>query len=438
MDLIDINNILDRKKHEDLLKKILICLEENKKNVALTRGIYIYGNPGVGKSMFVKNILNELNYDIICYDSSRARNKSVIEKITKNTMSDTNVLSMFSKKPKKIAIIMDEIDGMNNGDKASLTSLIKLIRGKKTKKQKKENNTMTPVICIGNYHIDKKINELKKACICIELKQPTINQSENIIRKLFKNLDEKLIKDIADFTNGDLRKINTAYDIYNKQNTLFTEELLKILFQKKILNEDTKEITKNIFNNHYKIKDHNIIINETDRTSLALLYHENIVDLINDNNDNNDNNDKSKSISFYLDVLNKFTYADYIDRITFQKQIWIFNEITSLMKTFDNNDKYHTYFSSVKKYNPKEVRFTKILTKYSTEYNNLLFIQNMCKTLNMDKKDMLSHFINLRNHYKKSDLIQEALSNYNISRLEIQRVYRFIDRYTNKEKFNEE
>ena len=31
---------------------------------------------------------------------------------------------------------LDEIDGMNNGDKGAIISLIKLIRQKKTKKQK--------------------------------------------------------------------------------------------------------------------------------------------------------------------------------------------------------------------------------------------------------------------------------------------------------------
>ena len=39
-----------------------------------------------------------------------------------------------------------------------------------------------------------------------------------------------------------------------------------------------------------------------------------------------------------------------------------------------------------------KVRFTKVLTKYSTEYNNMLFTQNLCEELNMDKKDMFSYF----------------------------------------------
>ena len=75
---------------------------------------------------------------------------------------------------------MDEIDGMNSGDKGGINSLIKLIRPKKTKKQKKEQITMIPIICIGNYHIDKKIKELMKVCHSIELKTPTKKQIEQI------------------------------------------------------------------------------------------------------------------------------------------------------------------------------------------------------------------------------------------------------------------
>ena len=40
-------------------------------------------------------------------------------------MSDKNIMSLFNKKVKKIAIIMDEIDGMNNGDKGGINTLIK-------------------------------------------------------------------------------------------------------------------------------------------------------------------------------------------------------------------------------------------------------------------------------------------------------------------------
>ena len=93
-------------------------------------------------------------------------------------MSDKNII-LFQKEIKNIAIVMDEIDGMNSGDKGGINSLIKLIRPKKTKKQKKEQITMTPIICIGNYHIDKKIREMMKICITVELKKPSNDNVKN-------------------------------------------------------------------------------------------------------------------------------------------------------------------------------------------------------------------------------------------------------------------
>ena len=140
------------------------------------KGLYIYGDPGSGKTTFITNILKELDYDIIKYDAGDIRNKSIIDTITKHNMSDKNVISMFYKKIQRISIIMDEIDGMNNGDKGGINSLIKIIRPKKTKKQKLEETTLNPIICIGNYHIDKKIKELMKVCHVIKLKTPNKQQ----------------------------------------------------------------------------------------------------------------------------------------------------------------------------------------------------------------------------------------------------------------------
>jgi hypothetical protein len=105
---------------------------------------------------------------------------------------------------------MDEIDGMNNGDKGGITALIKLIRQKKTKKQRLEHFTMNPVICIGNYYIDKKIKELMKVCNTYELKPPTQEQIQNIIyTKIpnFSKFDISVHKKIIDYIQGDLRKI---------------------------------------------------------------------------------------------------------------------------------------------------------------------------------------------------------------------------------------
>ena len=159
MEQLNFNSLLNRESLANNIKEILINFEKNKKNLLIKRGIYLYGAPGSGKTKFIYDILKELDYDIINYDAGDIRNKSMMDTITKHNMSDKNILSIFNKKHKPIAIIMDEIDGMNNGDKGGINSLIKIIRQKKTKKQKQEEVSYIPIICISNYHIDKKLQK---------------------------------------------------------------------------------------------------------------------------------------------------------------------------------------------------------------------------------------------------------------------------------------
>ena len=425
MENININNLLNRDEEANKIKTILKEFEQNKNNLTTKKGLYIYGDPGSGKTTFVTNILKELDYDIIKYDAGDIRNKSIIDTITKHNMSDKNVMSMFYKKIQRIAIIMDEIDGMNNGDKGGINSLIKIIRPKKTKKQRLEEITLNPIICIGNYHIDKKIKELMKVCHVVELKSPTKLQINYIIDKLMPGLQEENIKlNIINFIQGDLRKLKTIYELHKNKQNILNNNIIQNIFLMKSYNDDTRKITKKIINNNYTIEEHLTIMNETDRTIVGLLWHENIIDVLGKVN-------KDEAIPFYLKILDNMCFADYIDRITFQKQIWQFNEMSSLIKTFKNNSIYHNVFSSKKKqnFNPEEVRFTKVLTKYSTEYNNSIFIQNLCQELSMDKNDMFVFFLDLKNKYNDNE-IALLFENYNISKLDINRIYRYLEKYT--------
>jgi adenylate kinase family enzyme len=421
MEELNINTILAREDIANNIKNILKEFELNKHNILFKKGIYIYGDPGSGKTTFIANILKELNYDIIKYDAGDIRNTSVIEDITKHNMSDKNIMSLFNKKVKKLAIVMDEIDGMNNGDKGGINTLIKLIRPKKTKKQKLEDTTMNPIVCIGNYRIDKKIKELMKVCNVIELKTPSTLQISNIIHILLPNITIDMKEKIIHYVQGDLRKLNNIYNFHKNKPDFFTSEIIENIFQTKSYSDDTKKIINKLINNYYPMSEHNNVMNETDRTSVGLLWHENIIDVI-------DKLDKGQSIPFYIKQLENICFADYIDRITFQKQIWQFNEMSSLIKTFKNNKMYHEHFSKKQKYNPTEVRFTKVLTKYSTEFNNSIFIQNLCQKLGMDKKDLFGFFIELKNNIEDDEIIN-LLENYEINKLDINRIYRYIEKY---------
>ena len=334
-------------------------------------------------------------------------------------------MSLFHKKVKKIAIVMDEIDGMNNGDKGGINTLIKLIRPKKTKKQKLEETTINPIICIGNYHIDKKIKELMNVCNAVELKTPTKSEITEIIQQIIPDKEAELRENIIQFVQGDLRKLNNIYNIYKNNQSILKNEIIQNIFQVKSYNDDTKKITQRLINHPFPIEEHSTLMNETDRTIVGLLWHENIIDVLGKQK-------TSISVPFYLKLLENMCFADYIDRITFQKQIWQFNEMSSIIKTFKNNKIYHDHFTTLgkklPKYNPTEVRFTKVLTKYSTEYNNSIFIQTLCQQLGMDKKDMFAFFLNMKDKNIENDA--EIIETFDITKLDINRIYRYLEKYT--------
>ncbi len=428
----NMNNIFNRTETENNIKNILINFQENCKNINFKKGIYLYGSPGSGKTFFIKQILKDLDYDIISYDAGDVRNKNLIDTITSNNISSHNVLDMMNRKKKKIAIIMDEIDGMNNGDKGGIGALIKIIRQKKTKKQKLENVSLNPIICIGNYFFDKKIKELMKVCNVFELKTPVNKEISMFLNNM--NVSNSIKNKSIEYIQGDLRKLQFIEQLY-KSGHLLNENFIDNILKVKCHNEDSKNITALLFKNEYKIEEHNTFMNENDRTIVSLLWHENVIDNINSNK-------IKKPIALYLKMLDNICFSDYIDRITFQNQIWQFNEMSSLMKTFYNNKLYHDALNKKNKI-VNDVRFTKVLTKYSTEYNNQVFLFNMCQEFNMDKKDLIAFFQELRLYVEDEiennpEILEELFENYNINKLDIKRIYRFLDKNVKKESIIEE
>ena len=412
----DYNTILNRTTTYNQIKEELELFEKQKHNITQKRGFYIYGDSGIGKTRFVESMLEKNDYFLIKFNAGDVRNKGIIDNITKENMNDTSVIDMFHKRKRKIAIIMDEIDGMNSGDKGGINSLIKLIRPKKTKKQKEEITTNIPVFCIGNGRIDKKMKELMKVCYIHKLDVPNNDSIGKIIKMHWPAISIQDSNTITKYVQNDLRKLNDLYET-SKHCDIFNNNTWNYLLNTKCYYEDAKEQTKLILNNKISFHQHSNTLNETDRTIISLLLHENIVEVLRKNN--------IEDIEFYNKLLDNFCLGDYVDRITFQKQIWQFNEMSSLIKTYYNQFLLHSQYKP-RKYNPTEVRFTKVLTKYSTEYNNSIFIQTLCEKLNLDKKDMLLYFYRNIDKINEDDFIQKMSNDYEICKLDIQRIGKFV------------
>lgn len=414
----DLNNVLNRNQSKENIINILKNFnnQQNEKK----KGIFIHGSNGSGKTTFVKNILKESDMDYIYYDGTDIRSSNFIENLYENNSSNMNVISLFNKRPKTIVIIIDDVDSINSSDKSTLNNLIKLVRQKKTKKQKQEHRTNSPVIFIGSKDSEKKILELMKVCDVFKVDSPTEIQTKNIFNNYINNEKvliyiDKLIK----YTDFNFHKIFNIINIINDKD--FDIELIDELLENISIYKNVKNITKNIINHKYNYK--NNIISENDRTIVGLLYHENIIDILDSNNNDH--------INLYHEFLENYCKTDFIDRIIYQKQIWQLNDLNFIIKILKNNNiinKSKHENKLIKNINCKDedVRFTKILTKYSTEYNNTTFLNNICNELGYTVKDTFNYFLYLFQNYENNEIVN-FLENYNISELDINRIKKILN-----------
>ena len=274
--------------------------------------IYVYGNTNAGKTTNVINYLKNNNYEYQYCSIQNIKNESEFLALLKNQ----NIFNMMSMNKNKRAIVIDNIDSLQNNDKKILGIIIKYL---KQKKKSTKGIYFNKFIFIGINFYDKKIIELADA----------VEYVFKLENKKYSTEFDKNIKDIC----------------------------------KDLLTKDNVE--------YFKI---------CEKTIISLVYHENIIFYTN------------QDLQFYYIFLSNFVKGDYYDRISFQRQLWQFGEMTFFLKVINN---YVKFFEKSRNLKIKsDIIFTKILTKYSNEYSNQNFIINMCIKFNCQKTELINNVIN--------------------------------------------
>jgi replication factor C subunit 1 len=161
----------------------------------------LHGPPGTGKTTAAHLLLCLEGYDIMEYNASDTRS----EKQVNNEVYEA-ALFRAPEGSRPRAIVMDEIDGMSEGDRGGLAALAKLTRDERIL------YSGIPFICICNEKSGKRLLEFSKQCKTFRIYAPfssdivrrlrTIAQSEGYLHDVL----EKQIQLIANCCNGDVRK----------------------------------------------------------------------------------------------------------------------------------------------------------------------------------------------------------------------------------------
>ena len=407
MDILNYYNCDDINYISNNVVKYVNNLEKNNS----LKYLYVYGENGIGKTTIIKNILHSLKYNVNYIDCNQ--NQLTLEELI-NITDNKDVYSMFFNNVQKNALIMDNINYYLYNDKSYFNNLVKLLKKNKIHK-------FIPFIFINTLHEEKKFTELSKLSYCLKINPPTTIQLKNIIYKLYPK--------ILDFENNTLIIDNIItyldYKFYKILNIeyFYNNNLIELKFDTHTrtsnnnnfnINNNIKILTKNLL--HYKYNLQNLdIINYSDRTSLSLLLHENIIKLFNNNLTHNE-------LKIYKKILDNFIFCDCIDKNIFLYQIWQLNDITYIIKIFYNNFILWEH-NLLKNIGQENIIFTKILTKYSSEYNNFNFIFNNTQLYCTNKKTLLLHIFTIDNSndfyaklvYSRFMKLIEQYNNYKIN-----------------------
>ena len=407
MDILNYYNCDDINYISNNVIKYVSNLEKNNS----LKYLYVYGENGIGKTTIIKNILHSLKYNVNYIDCNQ--NQLTLEELI-NITDNKDVYSMFFNNVQKNALIMDNINYYLYNDKSYFNNLVKLLKKNKIHK-------FIPFIFINTLHEEKKFTELSKLSYCLKINPPSTIQLKNIIYKLYPKILEfenntLIIDNIITYLDYKFYKILNIEYFYNNN-------LIELKFDTHTrtsnnsnfnINNNIKILTKNLL--HYKYNLQKLdIINYSDRTSLSLLLHENIIKLFNNNLTHNE-------LKIYKKILDNFIFCDCIDKNIFLYQIWQLNDITYIIKIFYNNFILWEH-NLLKNIGQENIIFTKILTKYSSEYNNFNFIFNNTQLYCTNKKTLLLHIFTIDNSndfyaklvYSRFMKLIEQYNNYKIN-----------------------
>ncbi len=251
---------------------------------------------------------------------------------------------------------------------------------------KSENDFLKLLDSQNVYHMffQSKIpkSKIKKVIIIdnIDYLQNSDKKLLNCLVKSFKNYSNtyKHIFFIFIGTNETDKKVNDLM--------LLVDKKIKCIPHEKI---DYEKNMKNVVKDYLCPNTNIVVRGQNDKNIISLCFHENIIYHIQQNT------------LYYEKFLNHFCNGDYYDRLSFQKQLWQFNEMTFYIKVVYNHLLLKTFHFPLIDKDNIDIVFTKILTKFSNEYSNLNFIIALCRRLQCQREELFQNIELLNNQEKK-------------------------------------
>jgi replication factor C subunit 1 len=365
-----LNEVIGHKDQINNIKKWILNLNTNKNQAIIISGIH-----GIGKSLTIKLIFEELNYLIRIIYPNEIKDHRIFDDFNDYYNHQNSIHSKINFKndnKKKLVLIFEETENI------TLTSEKKYIMD-----IFKENNKKKcfPLIFISNNQHSKLLNDLKKNCDEIHFNSPIKQEFLKLIKFICNNEKIKISDDygldiLIDFCQKDIRRlINLLQEFSFNFNEINKENILKFITKSREKNIDIGlfDATNQILNNYL---DYDTIIKfyESEKVLLPLMIHENYIKkVLNKCSDNWDN------VLFNLvKISDSISRGDNIETSIYTDQNWYLQNIHGFY-TCLNSSYWISKSNENNKIDLKQIKFSSDLNKTSLKNINRKNITNLLK-----------------------------------------------------------
>ena len=365
-----LNEVIGHKDQINNIKKWILNLNTNKNQAIIISGIH-----GIGKSLTIKLIFEELNYLIRIIYPNEIKDHRIFDDFNDYYNHKNSIHSKINFKndnKKKLVLIFEETENI------TLTSEKKYIMD-----IFKENNKKKcfPLIFISNNQHSKLLNDLKKNCDEIHFNSPIKQEFLKLIKYICDNekikiSDNDSLDILIDFCQKDIRRlINLLQEFSFNFNEINKENILEFITKSREKNIDIGlfDATNQILNNYL---DYDTILKfyESEKVLLPLMIHENYIKkVLNKCSDNWDN------VLFNLvKISDSISRGDNIETSIYTDQNWYLQNIHGFY-TCLNSSYWISKSNENNKIDLKQIKFSSDLNKTSLKNINRKNITNLLK-----------------------------------------------------------
>jgi hypothetical protein len=299
----------------------------------------LIGPPGVGKTTMVYRVCKVAKYWIQEFNASHTRTGSSFRQTIMPLLTETGVSKwIHPDTPNGRAVLLDEMDGLSQGEKGGLQELLDYL------KSKRNFSLDCPLILICNVLEGRIMQQLLKYC-CV--------QYVNMPKK--EKLAEFFQKDIPDtlYELGDIRKV---YQNLQYHDRIYVEQKGKEETMDKNLHIAIRAAWFTLFEN-WGINDE-LDLETKDANLAGLLFHQNLPLFL-----------ETMPFDVYERILDHLRWSDRADFWAFFHQCWNLLPLSYRLKLKYPNLTLQDYPKPSHIPEPSELQYTMVLTKQSALFN---------------------------------------------------------------------